>query len=369
MPLKCGIVGLPNVGKSTLFNALTQTISAQAANYPFCTIEPNVGIIAVPDERLQKLAKVASSAKIIPNSLEIVDIAGLVKGANKGEGLGNQFLGHIREVDLILHVVRCFEDDDITHVEGKINPIRDIEIIETELVLSDLDSAQKRLNNIEKKAKANKDNKELQAEYSLLLKLIPLLNDGKPAVSMQNLSDDEQKALKMLHLITASKIMFVCNVADKDLPNGNSYSKQVFERAEKLGLQACIICSKIEEEIANLPSKEEKVEFLEAIGLNQSGLDQIIKKSYELLNLITFYTIGPKEAHAWTLKKGLNAPQAAGQIHSDFEKGFIRGETISSNDFINFGGEQGAKDSGKLRIEGKDYKVQDGDIFHFRFNV
>ncbi|MFN5352098.1 MAG: redox-regulated ATPase YchF [Alphaproteobacteria bacterium] len=369
MTLKCGIVGLPNVGKSTLFNALTQTISAQAANYPFCTIEPNVGIVAVPDERLNKLAKIAGSAKLIPNSLEFVDIAGLVKGANKGEGLGNQFLGHIREVDLILHVVRCFEDDDIIHVEGKVNPISDSEIIETELILADLDSAQKRLNSIEKKAKSNSDNKELQVEYNLLLKLIPILNSGKPAISVEIKSEEEARALKMLHLITAKNFMFVCNVAEKDLPHGNKYSDAVFKKAKDLGLSASIICSKIEEEISSLSSLEEKNEFLESLGLKQSGLDQIIKNSYQLLDLITFYTVGPKEAHAWTVKKKSTAPQAAGEIHSDFEKGFIRAETISASDFIQYNGEQGTKDNGRLRVEGKDYIVQDGDIFHFRFNV
>lgn len=366
MTLKCGIVGLPNVGKSTLFNALTQTAAAQAANYPFCTIEPNTGIVDVPDDRLQHLAKIAGSQKIIPTQIEFVDIAGLVKGASKGEGLGNQFLSHIREVDAIINVVRCFEDENITHVEGSVDPLRDIALIQIELILSDLESLEKRIPNMEKKAKTDK---EIAAQIEVAKKVLTVLQDGKPAKLVTLKGEDEEKVLKNLQLITSKPQLFVCNLKEEDVVNGNKYFDLVKNFGAENNYQVLKICAEIEAQVAGFGSEEEKKEFLDAIGLKETGLAQIIKASYKLLDLITFFTVGPKECHAWTVKNGASAPNAAGEIHTDFEKGFIRAETISYNDYIACNGEDGAKNSGKLRVEGKEYLVNDGDVFHFRFNV
>ncbi len=366
MSLKCGIVGLPNVGKSTLFNALTQTMQAEAANYPFCTIDANIGRVAVPDERLNKLAKIAKSQEIIKTQIDFVDIAGLVKGASKGEGLGNQFLGNIKEVDCILNVVRCFDDSDITHVEGSIDPIRDIELIQTELILADLESLEKRLPNIEKKAK-NGD-KVMIVQASIIKKVLDVLNRGEMAINTE-ISKDEEKEFKMLQLLTSKKQFFVCNVAENDINTGNNYTKIVEEYCKKNNYIYTIISAKIEAEIANLETEEEKNEFLETLGLEEKGLDKIIKIAYKLLDLISFFTVGPKETHSWTVKIGSVAPQAAGVIHTDFEKGFIKAETIGYEDYIKYNGEEGCKNAGRLRLEGKDYIVKDGDIFHFRFNV
>lgn len=366
MGFKCGIVGLPNVGKSTLFNALTATAAAEAANYPFCTIEPNVGRVGVPDKRLDDLASIAHSAKIIPTQLEFVDIAGLVRGANRGEGLGNQFLGHIREVDAIVHVVRCFENSDITHVEGEIDPLRDIDIIETELMLSDLESLEKRLPALEKKVRI-KDPQAL-IQYPLMERALELLKDGKPARFVQ-CSEEEKVELQNLQLITTKPVLYACNVSESDAATGNALTVRVKERAEKEGARIAVISAAIEAEVASLDSEEDKAEFLQSLGLEETGLTRVIREGYTLLNLITFFTIGPKEARAWTVHRGAKAPQAAGEIHTDFERGFIRAETISTADYIALGGEQGAKSAGKLRLEGKEYVVQDGDVFHFLFNV
>jgi GTP-binding protein YchF len=364
MGFKCGIVGLPNVGKSTLFNALTQTIAAQSANYPFCTIEPNFGVVSVPDERIEKLAQIAGSAKIIPTQIEIVDIAGLVRGASKGEGLGNKFLSHIREVDAIIHLLRCFEDGNITHVENSVSPLRDAEIIETELVLADLESIEKRIPNLEKKAKTG--DKE-SAEILPIAKLVfECLAKGDPA---RNIIDkDNAQLIKNLNLITSKPVLYVCNVNEGDAVKGNQYSQIIAELAKKEKAPLIIISAKIEEEIATL-DEQDRLEFLKELDLSETGLSKIIRTGYGLLNLDTFFTIGPKEAHAWTIKKGSNAPKAAGAIHTDFEKGFIRAETIAYEDFIKYNGEQGAKEAGKMRLEGKEYIVQDGDVMHFRFNV
>jgi GTP-binding protein YchF len=363
MGFKCGIVGLPNVGKSTLFNALTQTAAAQAGNYPFCTIEPNVGDIAVPDPRLEILAKIAGSKEIIPTRLTFVDIAGLVRGASKGEGLGNQFLANIRECDAIAHVVRCFEDKDVTHVEGKIAPLSDIETVETELMLADLESLEKRAAALEKKAKGG--DKEAKELLGLTERCLALLREGKPA-RLAEVKEEERKLFKGLGLLSAKPVLYVCNVEEASADCGNEFSKAVEARARGEGAAAVIVSAKIESEIAVLPAQEQK-EYLEAVGLKEPGLNRVIRAGYELLKLITFFTVGPKETHAWTVPQGTKAPQAAGVIHSDFEKGFIRAETIAYADYAAFNGEAGAREAGKFRLEGKDYTVEDGDVLHFRF--
>ena len=368
MGFKCGIVGLPNVGKSTLFNALTQTAAAQAANYPFCTIEPNVGEIAVPDPRLEKLSAIANSAQIIPTRITFVDIAGLVRGASKGEGLGNQFLATIREVDAIVHVVRCFVDTDITHVEGKIDPIADIEIIETELMLADLDSLEKRVDNLEKKAKGTgEDAKQAKEMLDLIKRALVLLRDGKPARLVER-KPDEEKLFHSLGLLTSAPVLYACNVEEASAATGNDFSRKVEARAKEEGAVAVVISAKIESEIAALPESE-RADYLEAVGLKETGLDRLVQAGYALLHLVTYFTVGPKETRAWTITQGTKGPAAAGVIHSDFEKGFIRAETIAYDDYIATGGEAGARDAGKMRSEGKDYVVRDGDVMNFRFNV
>jgi ribosome-binding ATPase len=366
MGFRCGIVGLPNVGKSTLFNALTETAAAQAANYPFCTIEPNVGRVAVPDERLDKIAAIAKSADEIETQIEFVDIAGLVRGASKGEGLGNQFLANIREVDAIVHVLRCFEGGDVTHVEGKVDPIADAETVETELMLADLESLDRRVPNLVKKAQQG-DN-EAKIEASVLSQALELLHDSKPARLTQPKDHEEANALQRAQLLTAKPVLYVCNVDEGDAAEGNSLSKQVFEKAAAEGAQAVVISAAIEAEIATLPA-DERDAFLADLGLHETGLNRMIHAAYALLGLITFYTAGPKESRAWTVHKGAKAPEAAGEIHTDFERGFIRAETIAYDDYIRCDGEAGARDAGKLRSEGKDYVVQDGDVMLFRFNV
>jgi ribosome-binding ATPase len=363
MGFKCGIVGLPNVGKSTLFNALTETAAAQAANYPFCTIEPNVGEVAVPDPRLDELARLAKSAEIVPTRLTFVDIAGLVRGASKGEGLGNQFLAAIREVDAIAHVVRCFEDSDVTHVEGKIDPVADIETIETELMLADLDSLEKRADALEKRAKGG--DKEAKETLDLMQRALALLREGKPARLLAR-KPEEEKAFHALGLLTSLPVLYVCNVEEASAATGNAFSRQVEERAKQEGAGSVVISAKIEAEIAVLPPSE-RADYLAAVGLKEPGLNRLIRAGYALLDLVTFFTAGPKEARAWTVTRGQRAPQAAGSIHTDFEKGFIRAETISYRDYIDNGGETGAKEAGKMRLEGKDYVVADGDVMHFRF--
>jgi GTP-binding protein YchF len=363
MGFKCGIVGLPNVGKSTLFNALTETAAAQAANYPFCTIEPNVGEVAVPDPRLDVLAKLAKSAEIIPTRLTFVDIAGLVKGASKGEGLGNQFLGNIREVDAIAHVVRCFEDEDITHVANKIDPIADIETIETELMLADLDSLERRVDALEKKIRGQ--DKEAKETLDLVNRALKLLRDGKPARFVER-KPEEEKLFHSLGLLTSLPVLYVCNVEESAAAIGNAYSRKVEARAAEEGAACVTISAKIESEIAVLPRGEREM-FLDEIGLKEPGLDRLIRAGYGLLHLVTFFTVGPKETRAWTVTAGSRAPQAAGVIHSDFERGFIRAETIAYEDYVKGGGEAGARDIGKLRLEGKEYIVADGDVMHFRF--
>ncbi len=364
MGFKCGIVGLPNVGKSTLFNALTQTASAQAANYPFCTIEPNVGEVAVPDARLDSLASIAESKEIIPTRLTFVDIAGLVKGASKGEGLGNQFLANIREVDAIAYVLRCFEDGDVTHVEGRIDPLADAEIVETELMLADLESLEKRLPALEKKAKGQ--DKEAKETIDLIERALIQLRDGKPARFTER-TVEEEKAFRGLNLLTSKPVLYVCNVEEESAGTGNEFSKTVEARAAKEGAVAVVISAKIEEELAQLDS-EERTDYLEELGLAEAGLDRLIRAGYDLLHLITYFTCGPKETRAWTITEGTLAPAAAGVIHTDFEAGFIRAETIAYDDFTSLGGEAAAKDAGKMRLEGKEYLVADGDVMHFRFN-
>ncbi len=366
MGFNCGIVGLPNVGKSTLFNALTKTAAAEAANYPFCTIEPNLGRVSVPDPRLDKIAAIAKSQKIIPTQLEFVDIAGLVKGASKGEGLGNQFLGHIRSVHAIVHVLRCFENSDITHVEDSIDPLRDKEIIETELMIADLESLEKRAIAVEKKAKGN--DKAAQAQLDVIKKVLPILEAGNPARTFKP-TPEELPLFQDLNLLTAKPMLYALNVGEDEAATGNAWTKKVEEVVQKEGARAVVISAAIEAEIAALESKEEQKEFLETLGLDHTGLDSIIQAGYGLLDLITFFTVGPKEAHAWTTDQGSTAPNAAGCIHSDFERGFITAETIAYNDYVTYNGEAGAKEAGKLRLEGRDYLVKDGDIFHFRFNV
>ena len=363
MGFKCGIVGLPNVGKSTLFNALTETAAAQAANYPFCTIEPNVGEIAVPDLRLQKLAVLAKSEQIVPTRLLFLDIAGLVKGASKGDGLGNQFLANIREVDAIIHVVRCFEDTDVTHVEDKIDPIDDIETIETELMLADLDSLEKRVDTLEKKAKGN--DKEAKGTLSLINRALALLREGKPARFVER-KPEEVDLFHSLGLLTSMPVLYACNVDEASAATGNDFSRKVEERAKQEGAVAVVISAKIESEIAMLPLGE-RADYLAAVGLKETGLDRLVRAGYALLHLVTYFTAGPKETRAWTITQGTKAPKAAGVIHSDFERGFIRVETIGYNDYVAAGGEAGAREAGKMRLEGKDYVVADGDVMHFRF--
>ena len=363
MGFKCGIVGLPNVGKSTLFNALTQTAAAQAANYPFCTIEPNVGEVAVPDPRLDALAAIAASREIVPTRLTFVDIAGLVKGASKGEGLGNQFLATIREVDAVAHVVRCFEDPDVTHVAGAIDPLADIETIETELMLADLDSLERRVLALEKKARGG--DKESRETLDLVSRALVLLREGRPARLVERRPEDE-KLFASLGLLSSKPVLYVCNVEEESAENGNSQSAKVAALAAKEGARAVVVSAKIESEIAVLPPGEQR-DFLDAVGLGEPGLNRVIRAGYELLGLLTYFTVGPKEARAWTITRGTRAPQAAGVIHTDFEKGFIRAETIAYPDYVALKGEAGARDAGKLRLEGKDYVVADGDVLHFRF--
>jgi GTP-binding protein YchF len=363
MGFKCGIVGLPNVGKSTLFNALTQTAAAEAANYPFCTIEPNVGEVGVPDDRLDKLAAIAKSAQIIPTRLTFVDIAGLVRGASKGEGLGNKFLSHIREVDAVAYVLRCFEDGDITHVENRIDPVADADVVETELMLADMDSLEKRIAAVEKKAKSG--DKEAKAQLVVMEKAIAPLREGKPARTVE-LAPEERPAFLALQLLTSKPVVYVCNVEETAAAEGNAFSAKVAEKAKAEGAAFVVISAKIESEFSGLPD-EDRAEFLAAMGLEEPGLNRLIRAGYSLLDLLTYFTVGPKEARAWTITRGTKAPQAAGVIHTDFEKGFIRAETIAYDDYVTLGGEVGAKDAGKMRLEGKDYAVKDGDVMHFRF--
>ena len=368
MGFKCGIVGLPNVGKSTLFNALTQTASAQAANYPFCTIEPNVGEVAVPDARMEALAKIAGSKEIIPTRLTFVDIAGLVKGASKGEGLGNQFLANIREVDAVAYVLRCFVDDDIIHVEKRIDPLADAEIVETELMLADLESLEKRVTNLEKKAKGG--DKEAKLQVDLINIALIYLREGRPArfaTREGKIAEDDIKAWEGLNLLTSKPVLYVCNVEEASAANGNEYSALVAARAKAEGAESVVISARIEEEIAQLPD-EDRGEYLETLGLEEPGLNRLIRAGYSLLHLITYFTVGPKETRAWTITVGTRGPKAAGVIHTDFEKGYIRAETIAYADYIALNGEQGAKSAGKARSEGKEYVVQDGDVLHFLFN-
>jgi GTP-binding protein YchF len=367
MGFKCGIVGLPNVGKSTLFNALTRTAAAQAANYPFCTIEPNTGEVAVPDVRLQKLSDIAKSKEIVPTRISFVDIAGLVRGASKGEGLGNQFLANIREVDAIVHVLRCFEDDDITHVEGRIDPVADAETVETELMLADLESLDRRIQQVRKRA-TGKD-KEALAVLPVMEKALALLQDGKPArLMLKGIDVEDHRILRGLNLLTSKPVLYVCNVAEADAATGNQHTNAVGKMAAEQGARTVAISAAIEAEVAQLPDGEQK-EFLDAMGLEEPGLDRLIRAGYDLLELITFFTAGPKETRAWTVHKGAKAPQAAGVIHTDFERGFIRAQTIAYDDYVTLGGEVAAKEAGKARDEGKDYVVEDGDVMLFKFNV
>ena len=363
MGFKCGIVGLPNVGKSTLFNALTQTAAAEAANYPFCTIEPNVGEVGVPDERLDKLAAIGKSAKILPTRLTFVDIAGLVRGASKGEGLGNQFLGHIREVDAVAYVVRCFEDNDITHVENRIDPVADAETVETELMLADMESLEKRRNPLEKKLKSG--DKDAKLQVALIDKALVLLREGKPA-RLAQITAEEMPGWRALQLLTAKPVLYVCNVDEGSAGTGNAFTAKVFERAKSEGAGCVVISAKIEAELAGLPP-EDRAEYLKDLGLTEPGLNRLIHEGYKLLDLVTFFTVGPKEARAWTVRREARAPEAAGVIHTDFEKGFIRSETIAYADYVRLNGEAGCREAGKMRLEGKEYVVADGDVLHFRF--
>ena len=365
MGFRMGIVGLPNVGKSTLFNALTKTAAAQAANFPFCTIEPNVGDVAVPDARLERLAGIAKSRQVIPARMTFVDIAGLVKGASKGEGLGNQFLANIREVDAIAHVLRCFENGDITHVEGRVDPVADAETIETELMLADIESIEKRLQNIVRKVRGG--DKEAVQQERLLKSALAVLEDGRPARTVE-VDDEDAKAWKMLQLLTTKPVLYVCNVGEAEASEGNEHSVKVAEMAASEGNSHVVISAQIEEEISQL-EPDEALMFLEEMGLQEAGLDRLIRAGYDLLRLETYFTVGPKEARAWTIKVGTLAPQAAGVIHGDFEKGFIRAETIAYQDFVDLGGEGPAKEAGKMRAEGKGYTVKDGDVMHFLFNT
>ncbi|WP_300037980.1 redox-regulated ATPase YchF [uncultured Roseobacter sp.] len=365
MGFKMGIVGLPNVGKSTLFNALTRTAAAQAANFPFCTIEPNVGEVAVPDDRLDRLAEIASSRQIIPTRMTFVDIAGLVKGASKGEGLGNQFLANIREVDAIAHVLRCFEDGDVTHVEGKVDPVADAETIDTELMLADIESIEKRLQNIVRKVRGG--DKEAVQQERLLRMALDVLEQGKPARVVE-VDPEDERAWKMLQLLTTKPVLYVCNVDEAEAAGGNALSARVAEMAAAQGNSHVIISARIEEEISQLEPDEAGM-FLEEMGLSEAGLDRLIRAGYELLHLETYFTVGPKEARAWTIREGTTAPKAAGVIHGDFEKGFIRAETVAYDDFVTLGGESAAREAGKLRAEGKSYVVRDGDVLHFLFNT
>ena len=366
MGFNCGIVGLPNVGKSTLFNALTETAAAEAANYPFCTIEPNTGRVAVPDPRLDALASLAGSANVIPTQLEFVDIAGLVRGASKGEGLGNQFLANIREVDAIAHVLRCFDDSEITHVDGSVDPLRDAATVETELMLADIDSLERRMAALVKKTRGG--DADAKRDLAMMEKLFAGLSDGVPARRVAGLSDDETRRLPQMQLLSAKPVLYVCNVAESDAATGNDHSQAVAAYAEKDGAAHVVVSAAIEAEITQLDA-DDKAEFLAELGLDEAGLARLIRAGYGLLDLLTFFTAGPKEARAWTVAAGSSAPEAAGAIHTDFQRGFIRAETISFDDYIACKGESGARDAGKLRIEGADYKVVDGDVFHFRFNV
>lgn len=365
MGFNCGIVGLPNVGKSTLFNAITAA-GAEAANYPFCTIDPNVGVVVVPDPRVEELAKIYLPSKIVPSTIEFVDIAGLVKGASRGEGLGNQFLSHIRDVDAIAHVVRCFDDENVVHVDGSVNPKRDIEVVETELILKDLDTVEKKTAEAEKRAKTGE--KKFKADHELCLRLRSHLLEGRLARYLKIEGDGDKLSIRDMHLLTNKPVMYVCNVPEEDVTGSNKYIAQVRDVAQKESAKVVVISAAVEAEVAELPA-EERAGFLAELGLKESGLQQVIREGYDLLHLLTFFTAGPKEVHAWTVRKGATAPEAAGVIHSDFEKGFIRAEIIKYNDLIRLGNEQKVKDSGLLHIEGKEYVFQDGDIVHFRFNV
>ena len=365
MGFKCGIVGLPNVGKSTLFNALTESALAQAANYPFCTIEPNLGQVPVPDARLEILARLAKSKDIIPTQLAFVDIAGLVRGASKGEGLGNKFLSHIREVDAIVHVLRCFESSDIVHVEGKVDPVADAATVETELMLADLESVERRRDGLQKRMRGG--DKDATVQYGLCERVMAALSAGKPARVVE-VSDDEKKPFRELQLMTSKPVLYACNVDERSAATGNEHSRRVAEKAAAEGAVAVVVSAAIESEVAQLPP-EERTTFLEDLGLHETGLARVVRAGYDLLHLITYFTVGPKETHAWTIVRGTKGPKAAGVIHTDFEKGYIRAETIAYDDYVKYGGEAGAREAGVLRMEGKDYVVADGDVMHFRFNT